>query len=323
MKAIIYKEYGSPDVLQFAEIEKPIPKDKEVLIKVHATTVTSGDWRVRSLDIPYGFKFLSRLIFGFNRPKQPILGTELSGIIESVGKDVSKFKVGDSVFAFNDLTMGSYTEYKCMSEDGAIALKPSNLSFEEAAALSFGGSTALSFFHRGKLLSGEKILINGASGGVGTAAIQLAKCFGIEVTAVCSAANFELVKSLGAKYMIDYTKEDFRKNGKTYDAIMDTTGTVSFASCKDSLNPKGRFLMVLGDLPAMLQIPFFMITSSKKIIAGPAVGNAIDLQFLAKLAETGEFKPYIEKVYSFDQMVEAHRHVDTGRKRGNIVIKLS
>jgi len=244
MKAFVYTKYGPPGVLQLKDVAKPTPKDNEVLIKTHATTVTSGDWRVRSLSLPVGFGLLGRLVFGVSRPRQPILGTELAGKIESVGKGVSKFKVGDQVFVFSDAGMGCYAEYKCMPEDGAMALKPANLTYEEAAALSFGGTTALDFFRRGKLQSGERVLVNGASGGVGTAAVQLAKHFGADVTGVCSAANLELVRSLGASHVIDYTKEDFTQNGEAYDIIVDTVGTAPFSRSKGSLKEGGRLLMV-------------------------------------------------------------------------------
>ncbi|MGB7815154.1 MAG: NAD(P)-dependent alcohol dehydrogenase [Methylotenera sp.] len=321
MKAIMYKRYGPPEVLQLKEVEKPTPKDNEVLIKTYATTVTSGDWRVRSLNVPAGFGIIIRLALGVARPKQPILGTELAGVVESVGKDVSKFKVGDKVFAFSDAAMGCYVEYKCMPEDGAVALKPSNLTFDEAAALSFGGITALDFFRRGKLQSGEKVLVNGASGGVGTAAVQLAKHFEADVTGVCSTANVELVRSLGASHVIDYTQEDFTQNGETYDVIVDTVGTVPFSRSKASLKEGGRLLMVLAGLPDMLLTPWVSMTSNKKVIAGPAAaGRAEDLHFLAGLAEAGKFKPVIDRRYPFEQIAEAHRYVDTGRKKGNVVI---
>ena len=322
MKAIVYTKYGSPAVLQLKEVAKPTPKDNEVLIKIHATTVTSGDWRVRSLNVPTGFGLISRLVFGVLRPRQPILGTELAGEIESIGKDVSKFKAGDQVFAFAGASMGCYAEYKCMPEDGAVALKPANLSYDEAAAISFGGTTALDFFRRGKLQSGEKVLVNGASGGVGTAAVQLAKHFGADVTGVCSTANVELVKSLGANHVIDYTQDDFTKDSETYDIIMDTVGTAPFSRSKGSLKEGGRLLLVLGGLPDMLEIPWVRMTSSKRVIAGPAAEHAEDLRFLAELAEAGEFKPVIDRRYPFEHIAEAHRYVDTGRKKGNVIITM-
>ena len=322
MKAVVYERYGPPEVLELKEVAKPTPKDNEVLIKTHATTVTSGDWRVRSLNVPAGFGLIMRLVFGISKPKQPILGSELAGVIESVGKDVRKFKVGDQVFAFSDASMGCHAEYKCMPQDGAVVLKPPSLSYDEAAALSFGGTTALDFLRRGKLQSGERILVNGASGGVGTAAVQLAEHFGADVTGVCSTANMELVRSLGASHVIDYTKEDFTQNGETYDVIVDTVGTAPFSRSKDSLKAGGRLLMVLAGLPDMLQIPWVSMTSSKKVIAGPVAVRAEDLRFLAGLAKAGEFKPVIDRRYPFEQIAEAHRYVDTGRKKGNVIVTL-
>ena len=320
MKAVVYEAYGSPDVLRFEEVVKPTPKDNEVLIKIHATTVTSADCRLRSLNVPRGFGLISRLVFGITKPRQPILGTELAGDIESIGKSVKKFKVGDPVFANSGLGLAAHAEYKCMPEDGAIALKPTCLSYDEAAAMSFGGMTALDFFRRGKLQRGDKLLINGASGSVGTAAVQLAEYFGAEVTGVCSAANMDLVRSLGAAHVIDYTREDFTRNGEIYDLIVDTAGTAPFSRSKNSLKEKGRLLLVLAGLPDMLPIPWVSITTRKKIIAGPAKERAEDLRFLAELAEAGTFKPVIDRRYLFEQMAEAHRYVDTGRKKGNVVI---
>jgi len=320
MKAIVYGRYGSPDVLELTEIPKPAPRDHEVLIKVHATTVTSGDWRGRTLDVPRGFGLISRLVFGISRPRQPILGSELCGEIAAVGKTVSKFKVGDKVFAFSGMRMGCYVEYKCMPEDGAVALKPANLSDEEAAAISFGGTTALAFFRRAKIQIGDKVLINGASGAVGTAAVQLARHFGAEVTGVCSTGNLELVKSIGADKVIDYTKTDFTQNGETYDIIVDTAGTAPFSRSRGSLNEGGRLLPVLGTLSDMLQMPWVAMTSNKRVVAGPVSGGAADLRFLAGLAESGQFRPVVDRRYPFEQIADAHRYVDTGRKRGNVVI---
>jgi NADPH:quinone reductase-like Zn-dependent oxidoreductase len=322
MKASVYETYGSPDVLQWRELEKPNPKDDEVLIKTHAATVTSADWRVRSLDAPVGFGLLMRLVLGVSKPRQPILGSELAGVVEAVGKGVTKFKVGDAVFAFSDAAMGCHAEYKCMPQNGALAHTPANLSFEEAAALSFGGTTALDFFRRGKLQRGDKVLVNGASGAVGTAAVQLGHHFGAEVTGVCSTTNLELVRSLGASHVIDYTQEDFTRNGRTYDLIVDTAGTAPFSRSKTSLKDGGRLLMVLGGLPDMLLIPWVAMTSNKKVIAGPAAGRAEDLRLLAELAQAGAFKPVIDRRYPFGQIAEAHRYVDTGRKRGNVVLTM-
>jgi NADPH:quinone reductase-like Zn-dependent oxidoreductase len=322
MKAIVYERYGPPDVLELREVPTPTPKDREVRIKTHATTVTSGDRRVRSLDVPAGFGPVARVIFGIFKPRNHILGSELAGEVESIGTDVSKFKVGDQVFAFGGVGAGCYAEYRCMPEDGAVALKPANLTYDEAAALSFGGTTALGFFRRGKLQSGEKVLVNGASGGVGTAAVQLARHFGADVTGVCGTANVELVKSLGANHVIDYTTEDFTERGETYDIIVDTVGTASFSRSKGALKEKGRLLLVFAGLADMLQAPWISMTSGKKVIAGPAAWRAEDLRFLAALAEGGEFKPVIDRRYPFERIVEAHRYVDTGHKRGNVIITL-
>jgi len=322
MKAVVYERYGPPDVLQLKEVSKPTPADNEVLIRTHATTVSSGDWRVRSLDVPRGFGFISRLFLGVRKPRQPILGTELAGRIEFIGKGVTRFKAGDEVFAFSGARMGCHAEYKCMPEDGAIVLKPGNLTWDEAAAISFGGTTALDFFRRGKLQKGEKVLINGASGAVGSAAVQLARHFGADVTGVCSTRNMELVCSLGAKHVIDYTNEDFTRNGETYDVIVDTAGTAPFSRCKGSLKEKGRLLVVLGGLADLLKVPWVSMTSNKRIVAGPSAERRDDLLFLAKLAEAGEFKPVIDRSYPFEQIIEAHRHVDTGHKTGSVVITL-
>lgn len=322
MKAALYRRYGPPEVIQLAEIPKPTPKDNEVLIKIRATTVTSADWRLRSLNVPIGFGLVSRLVFGVSRPRQPILGSELAGVIESVGKNVRRFEVGNPIFAFSDVSMGCYAEYKCMPENAAIALKPTNLSYEEAASLSFGGMTALYFFNQAKIREGDKVLINGASGAVGTAAVQLAKHFGAEVSAVCSTKNLELVRSLGANHVIDYTIEDFTQNGATYDIIVDTAGTAPFSRSKDSLKEGGRLLMVLAGLPDMLQALWAVMTGSRSFVAGPATTRIEDLRFIAKLVEAGKYKPVIDRCYPFHQIVEAHRYVDTGRKRGSVVITL-
>lgn len=326
MRAVVYDRYGAPDVLHLHEVATPAPKENEILIRILATTVTSGDLRVRSLNVPTGFGIISRLLFGISKPRQPILGTELAGVVESIGKNVTRFNVGDQVLAFGGIGkdgMGCYAEYKCMPETGAVALKPPNLTYEEAAALSFGGVTALAFFRKGKLQRGERVLVNGASGGVGTAAVQLAaKHFGAEVTGVCSTANVELVRSLGATHVIDYTKEDFTQNGETYDVIVDTVGTAPFFRSKSSLHRNGRLLQVLGGLPDMLLVPWVNMTSSKKVVAGTAIGSAADLRFLAELAEAGKFRPVIDRRYPFEQMAEAHRYVETGRKRGNVVVLL-
>jgi NADPH:quinone reductase-like Zn-dependent oxidoreductase len=299
-----------------------VPKDDEVLIKVRATTVTSGDWRVRSLTLPRGFRLLGRAAIGMFGPRQPILGTELAGDIEAVGKSVRTLKVGDAVLAFSGVAMGCHAEYKAMREGSAIVRKPANLTYEEAAVLPFGGTTSLDFFRRGKLVSGERVLINGASGGVGTSAIQLAKHFGAHVTGVCGTNNLDLVKSLGADELIDYTQQDFAQNGQSYDVIVDTAGTAPYARCRASLKPNGRLLVVLGTLPDLLRAPWISMTSDKKVVAGPASERLEDLEVLQALAESGKLRPVIDRRFPFERMVDAHRYVDTGRKRGSVVVTL-
>jgi NADPH:quinone reductase-like Zn-dependent oxidoreductase len=320
MKAIVYEHYGAPEVLQLRELPTPVPGRNEVLIRVHATTASSGDWRVRSLDVPAGFGLLARLALGVFRPRQPILGTELAGEIVAVGQDVRRFKVGDQVFAFPGARMGSYVEYKALPEDGPLALKPPNLSYEEAAALSFGGMTALHFLRKAGVKPGDQVLINGASGAVGTAAVQLAKHFGAEVTGVCGTGNLTLVRSIGADKVIDYTREDFTTGGQTYDIIMDTAGTATWSRSKHALKPGGRLLAVLGSLPALLQAPWVALTSSRRVIGGPSPERVEDLRFLAELAAAGKYRPVIDRRFAFDQMVEAHRHVDAGHKKGSVVV---
>ena len=320
MKAVTYKKYGPPEVLQFEDLEKPVPEDNEVLIRTCATTVTSGDWRARSLEMPAGFGLIARLIFGITQPRQKLLGSELAGEVEAVGKSVTRFKAGDNVFVFTGSKLGCYAEYKCMPEDGNVVLMPDNLTFAEAAALSFGGTTALDFFRKGKVEEGERVLINGASGCVGTTAVQLAKHFGTNVTAVCSAANTELVSSLGADRVVDYTRQDFTALEPKYDIIMDTVGTAPYAKSKRSLKDDGRLLLVLGRLIDMLRAPFIALTSQRRIVAGPAAERLDDLQRLAELAASGQLKPVIDRLYAVEQIVDAHRYVDSGRKKGNVVV---
>ena len=321
MQAAVYHRYGPPDVVALAEMPKPVPKTNEVLIRIHATTVTTGDWRARSLDLPGGFGFLGRPVFGFFGPRQPILGTELAGEIEAVGAAVTRFKVGDAVFAFPGASYGTHAEYRTMKEAGLIVLKPANLSFEQAASLSFGGTTALGFLRdKGRIKSGDRVLVVGASGGVGSAAVQLAHYFGAEVTGVCSTANLDLVRSIGADHVIDYTKEDFATSGQSYDIILDTTGTVPFARAENALKPGGRLLIVLGSFAQALGLERPAKASGKKVVAGVAVVTLEQLQTLAQLSETGVFKPVIDRLYPLANAAEAHAYVDTGRKRGSVVL---
>lgn len=320
MKAVVCRRYGPPDVLKVEEVAKPVPGEDEVLVKVHATTVTSGDARVRGNVTPKGFKWMARLAFGLTGPRQPVLGVELAGVVEAVGRNVTQVKPGERVFAINGTRMGAYAEYAAVSATRALAVMPPGMSFEEAAALPFGGTTALTFFRLAKLKPGEKALIVGASGGVGTAAVQLAKHFGAEVTGVCSSANAELVKALGADRVIDYTREDFRKSGETYDVIMDTVGEESFKSCGSLLKETGRLLLVVAGIPQFIQMPWASLTSGKKVIAGAAAERSEDLRFLAELAAAGAYKVVVDRRYPLERIAEAHRYVDTGRKKGNVIV---
>ncbi len=322
MKAYVYRRYGGPEVVELTDVQKPQPKAREILIKIHATTVTSGDWRVRTLKVPKGLGPLARLAFGITRPRQPIMGTELAGVIETVGKDVTRFRPGDAVFAFPGGKMGCHAQYRAVAEDGPVALKPENLSFEEAASLSFGGSTALHFLRKADIKAGEKVLIIGASGGVGTALVQLAKQFGAEVTGVTSTTNLELVVSLGADRVIDYTKEHFTNSGKTYDIIADTVGETSFIRCKHALKHEGRLLAIAGGLPDMLAALWAPMTSGRRVIAGPADERPEDVRQLAELAKTGVLRPVIDRRYDFTQMAEAHAYVETRRKKGSVVVSV-
>lgn len=322
MKAILCQKYGPPDVLQLKEVEKPSPKDDEILIKIHNTTVTSGDCRVRGLNTPLGFKGLMRLALGFNQPRQPILGTELAGTVEAIGRNITQYQVGNAVFAFTDIKMGCYAEYICLPEQGAVLPKPVNLSFEEAAALSFGGTTALHFLTKAQLKIGEKLLINGASGCVGMAAIQLAKHFGAEVTGVCSSVNVAVVQALGADKVIDYTKEDLTQQVSRYDVVFDATGKLSYQRGKFFLKVGGRLVLISASLPEILMIPWIALTSNNKVLAGPAKSDKTSLRVLADLAMQGKYRPVIDQCFPFERMIEAHHYVDKGHKKGNVVIKL-
>ncbi len=322
MKAVVAERYGPPEVLCIKEIASPTPKGNEILIRIHVTTVTSADWRVRSLTVPTGFGLIMRLVFGLRKPRQPILGSELAGVVAAIGRDVTRFKVGERVFAFSDARMGCHAEYIVLPQDGMVVATPPGLSDETAAALCFGGTTALDFLRRGQVQRGDKVLVNGASGAVGTAVVQLARHVGAEVTGVCSGANSDLVRSLGAAHVIDYTQADFTGNGQTYDLIVDTVGTAPLSRCRRSLKDGGRLLLVLAGLPEMLKGLWVSLTSRHTVIAGPVAVKLEDLCQLAALAEAGAIQPVIDRRYPLDQIVDAHRYVDTGRKRGNVIISM-
>jgi len=321
MKAVVYEKYGPPEVLQLKEVEKPAPKDNEVLIKVQATTVTVADSRVRGFTVPLSYWLPARIALGIRKPKQAILGAELAGEVESVGKDVKRFRKGDQVFASTlEHGFGAYAEYRCLPEDGLLAKRSANLTREDAATLPIGGRTALYFIREANIQHGQKVLIYGASGSVGTFAVQLARYFGAEVTGVCSTANLELVKSLGADKVIDYTREDFTQNGETYDVIFDTVGKGSYSGCIRSLKKDGTYLQAVSAPAISMRMRWTSMTSSKKLIGGGPRQNPEDLEFLKDLVEAGKIKPVVDRCYSLEQIVEAHRYVDKGHKKGNVVI---
>jgi NADPH:quinone reductase-like Zn-dependent oxidoreductase len=303
--------------MKLMEVEKPVPRDNEILIKIYATTVTSGDSRLRRAD-----PFLVRFFNGLTAPKKTtILGNELAGKIEAIGKDVKLFKTGDEVFGQTGLGLGANAEYICLPEDGSLALKPAAITYEEAASIPFGGSTALHFLRKGNISKGQKVLIYGASGSIGTAAVQLASYFGADVTGICSTANLELVRTLGARHVIDYTKEDFTRRGEIYDIIFDTVGSSPFSGCLNSLDKKGVYLRAVNMDPGpIVRTLLASLFSSKKVIGGIATERKENIVFLKELIEAGRYTPVIDRVYPFEQTAEAHRYVDTGRKRGNVVV---
>lgn len=303
MKAAVYSKYGPPDVLMIKDVEKPTPKDNEILVKVHATTVTAGDVRMRSFNVPRWQWLFARIFLGIIKPKRPVLGMELAGEVVSVGKDVTLYQEGDEVYASTvTVDFGGYAQYKCFPEDEIIALKPTNMTYEEAATVPIGGPTALRFLTKGNIENGEKVLIYGASGSVGTYAVQLAKYFGAEVTGVCSTSNMDLVKSLGADKVIDYTAGDFTRRCDEYDIIFDAVGKISSSRVKNILSKDGVFLSVLKTK-----------TKSERIE---------DINFIKELIEAGKIRTVIDRSYRLDQIVDAHRYVEKGHKKGNVVIKV-
>ncbi len=321
MRAAVYQQYGPPEVVHIANVPKPTIKPDQVLIKIHATTVNSADWRLRSMQAPAGYRILVRLALGVFKPRNQILGMESSGVVEAIGSKVTKFAVGDRVLSGG--AFGNHAEFRTVKETGSIALMPEELGFAEAAALAFGGSTALSFLQeKANIGPGDKLLINGASGAVGIASIQIAKYFGAQVTAVCSAANFDLVRSLGADHVIDYHQQDFTQNGEIYDIIMDNVGNAPWQSSKNSLSDTGHFLAVIGPFSDLFRAPLVSKKGGKSMHTGSASANAEQLALLAQFAVDGIFQPHINQSFTLDEIAAAHTLVDTGHKTGSVVIQI-
>ncbi len=328
MKAIVYTKYGPPDVLELKEVDKPVPKDDEVLIRVHASPVNYGDIIARNFaniptrefHMPLPLLFPARIFFGFRKPRITILGAELAGEIESVGKEVTLFREGDQVFGYRGQSMGANAEYLCMPEDGMVGIKPANMTYEEAACVPYGGIMALSLLRKVDVKKGQNVLINGASGGIGSLAVQLAKYYGAEVTGVCSTPRLEYVKALGADKVIDYTKEDFTQSSETYDLIFDILGKSTFSRCRNSLKPNGRYLLASFKFGKILQMLGTSIIGSKKVICAMASEKQEDMVLLKELVETGEIKTIIDRTYPLEQAAEAHRYYEEGHAQGKVVI---
>jgi len=331
MNAVVYSEYGAPEVLHVKAVEKPVPGDKEVLIKVHATSVNYGDLLARNFksvstkefNMPMLFWFFARLFFGFRKPKVKILGSEFSGVIKSVGKSVKSFKPGDQVFGYLGQNMGAYAEYLRMPETGTLILKPENMNFDEAAVVSYGAIMALHLLAKADIREGHKVLINGASGSIGSAAVQIAKNYGAEVTGVCGPSGLEVVKNLGADAVINYREQDFTKNNRTYDLIFDVLGKTSFTACKKALNPNGRYFRVSFKMRELFQMLTTAITGGKRVICAIAPGSRKDLQSVKALIEAGKLRVIIDKRFPLEQAAEAHRHAISGSKKGSVVITVA
>ncbi|MBZ4418127.1 NAD(P)-dependent alcohol dehydrogenase [Myxococcus sp. RHSTA-1-4] len=324
MKAAVYRQYGPPEVVRIEELARPEPRENEVLIRVRASTVSSADWRVRSLKVPAGFGLFARPVLGMFGPRKAVLGTELAGEIEAVGSAVRKFKAGDAVFAFPGFDMGCHAEYRTLPEDGRIMPMPAGVSFEEAAAISFGGSTALHYLRdRAKAKPGDDVLIIGASGAVGSAAVQIAKHLGARVTGVTSTPNLERVSGLGADRVIDYTKTRFLEGGEKYDIIFDTVGSTSFSACESALKEDGRLLLSAAGLPQILASSWASRRGKKGVVSGNATESVEHLRYLKELVEAGQYRPLIDRTYPLERIVDAHAYVDAGRKRGSVVITMA
>lgn len=330
MKAIVYTEYGLPDVLQRKEVAKPTPKAHEVLIRVHATSVNFGDLMARNFkavsprefNMPALVWLLAKISFGLRRPKIAILGSEFAGEVEAVGKAVKQFKPGDAVFGYPGPNFGAYAEYLCLPADGVLAMKPANMTYAEAAVVPYGAIMALNLLRKANIQPGQKVLINGASGGIGSAAVQIAKYFGAEVTGICGTPRLAFVKALGADHVIDYTQEDFTRNGETYDLIFDILGKGSFAKCKSSLKPNGIMLFASFKMKQLSQMLWTAMTGGKKVICALAPGSTADLLTVKELIEAGKIKAIIDHCYPLEQAAEAHRYVETGHKKGCVAITI-
>ncbi len=322
MKAAVYRKFGGPEVVKIEEVATPTPKKNEVLVRNHAATVSAADHRLRAKDVPKGLGYVVPLFLGVFAPRHKILGMDMAGTVEAIGVDVTRFKVGDEVVGMTGRKLSGHAEYVTMGADAAIALKPKNMSFEEAVTLPFGGLTALDYLQRLPVRAGHKVLVNGASGAVGTAAVQLAKHFGAHVTGVCSGGNRDLVLSLGADEVIDYTIEDFTKNGKTYDAIVECVGNAPFSRVENSIKSGGALLFVIADLKSMLSAKRYSKRSGKLVTAADWKQTREAMEYLVKLAESGEFRAVIDETYPFEEIVLAHRYVDTGHKVGNVVVTI-
>ena len=323
MLAAICERYGGPDVLRVGGIEKPVPRDHEVLVRVRATTVTSADSRIRAMRVPLGFGWPARVALGFGKPRRPVLGVECAGVVEAVGAKVRELKVGDRVFGMDSVSMGCHAEFKCFAEQGALALKPDCLTHEEAAALPFGGTTALYFLERASLKRGDRLLINGAAGAVGTAMLQLAKHMGAHVTAVCSSGNSDLVRALGADLVIDYARNNFMTDTECYDLIADLVGNAPYPKSRHVLTSRGRLLMLVPGIPDLWSVLWCRLTSDHRVIAGTTAEKKGHLLRLCQLVEAGSYRPVIGRGLLFDQIALAHCCVDAGHKRGSITLKMA
>lgn len=317
MKAAVYTQYGSAEVLQIKEVAKPTPKANELLIRIKATAVNSGDCRLRKAD-----PFAVRFFFGLLKPKTTVLGSVFSGEVESVGSAVKQYKAGDLVFGHTDMSLGAYAAYKCMPEDGSMAIKPASMTHAEAAVIPFGAVTALHFLKKASIQAGQKILVVGASGAVGSAVVQLAKSYGAIVTGVCSTANIALVKSIGADAVLDYTKEDFKQNAEVYDVIFDAVNTINISRALPSLSKNGSLILSAAGMPEMLQGLWISMTSKRKVMSGVINHTKADIVFLKELIEAGKYKAVIDRTYPLEQIAEAHAYVEKGHKKGNVAIEV-